>query len=147
MWNSVWNYELHGEYEVIVIQLSVFQVSASCNDIPMPHFCGIQPPIYKKKICDILTCRSVAELNPTKGTYETRAVVLGMTNLTHTLALFYNMFITVLYMFRATFCSSSGGQIVLIQHLVWPLTESDDTRCCINTIWPSGDEQYVARNM
>ena len=32
--------------------------------------------------------------------------------------LFYNTFITVLYMFRATPCSSSGGQIVLIQHLV-----------------------------
>jgi len=52
-------------------------------------------------------------------------------------------------MFRAISCSSSGGQIVLIQHLVsslsvsdrpvhntgWSLTESDDTRCCINTIW------------
>jgi len=35
-----------------------------------------------------------------------------------TITLFYNTFITVLYMFRATSCSSSGGQIVLIQHLV-----------------------------
>ena len=35
-----------------------------------------------------------------------------------TILLFYNTFITVLYMFRATSCSSSGGQIVLIQHLV-----------------------------
>jgi len=32
--------------------------------------------------------------------------------------LFYNTFITVLYMFRAMSCSSSGGQIELIQHLV-----------------------------
>ena len=32
--------------------------------------------------------------------------------------LFYNTFITVLYMFRTTSCSSSGSQIVLIQHLV-----------------------------
>ena len=62
---------------------------------------------------------------------------------------FYDTFITVLYMFRTTSCSSSGGQIILIQHLVSslsvsgrvvnrctgpPLTESDDTRCCINTI-------------
>ena len=31
----------------------------------------------------------------------------------HTVLLFYNTFITVLYMFRATSCSSSGGQIVL----------------------------------
>ena len=35
-----------------------------------------------------------------------------------TILLFYNTFITVLYMFRATSCSSTGGQIVLIQHLV-----------------------------
>ena len=30
----------------------------------------------------------------------------------------YNIFITVLYMFRGTSCSSSGGQIVLIQNLI-----------------------------
>jgi hypothetical protein len=36
----------------------------------------------------------------------------------HTNFLFYNKFITVLYMFGALLCSSSGGQIVLIQHLV-----------------------------
>ena len=83
---------------------------------------------------------------------------------------FIILFITALYMFRATSCSSSGGQIILIQHLVSslsvsgrpvhmlnqfslnrftgsPLTESDDTRCCINTIWPPDDEHDVARNM
>jgi len=27
------------------------------------------------------------------------------------------------------------------------LTESDDTRCCINTISPPEDEQDIARNM
>jgi hypothetical protein len=27
------------------------------------------------------------------------------------------------------------------------LTESDDTRCCINKIWPPDDEQDIARNM
>jgi len=31
-----------------------------------------------------------------------------------TIVLFYNMCITVLYVFRATSCSSLGGQIVLI---------------------------------
>jgi len=60
----------------------------------------------------------------------------------------FNTSVTILYMFRAISCSSSGGQIVLIQHLVSPLspsgaqdlctgrslTESDDTRCCVNTI-------------
>ena len=38
--------------------------------------------------------------------------------------LFYNTFITVLYMFSATSCSSSGGQIVLMQHLVSSLSVS-----------------------
>jgi len=77
-------------------------------------------------------------------------------------------FITVLYMhmFRAISCSSSGGQIVLIQHLVtftvskWPSAGPSGaqvhrtvtywewrTRCCINTIWPPEDEQDIARNM
>jgi len=32
--------------------------------------------------------------------------------------LFYNKFITRLYMFRALLCSSSGGQNCIIQHLV-----------------------------
>jgi len=74
-------------------------------------------------------------------------------------------------MFRAALCSSSG-QIVLLQHLVLllsvngrtvrrfradshafnqrtvqPLTESDDTRCCNNTICPPEHEHSNARNM
>jgi hypothetical protein len=72
--------------------------------------------------------------------------------------LFYNKFIIFLYMFRALLCSSSGGQIILIQHLVSshsvgdrpdgrPPTESDDTRCCINTILPPDDEHNSAGNM
>jgi len=48
----------------------------------------------------------------------------------------FNTFITIfyMYMFRVISCSSSGGQIVLIQHLVSSLSVSDNTRCCINTI-------------
>ena len=68
-------------------------------------------------------------------------------------------------MFQALTCPSSGGQIVLSQHLVsslsvqysavcrmradcrevcirhtvQPFTESDDTRCCDNTICPPED--------
>jgi len=40
---------------------------------------------------------------------------------------FVNTFITILYMymFRAISCSSSGGQTVLIQHLVSSLSVSD----------------------
>jgi len=46
-----------------------------------------------------------------------------------------NTFITFFYMFRAVLYSSSGGQTVLIQHLVSSLwkhvtcLQSDDTRC------------------
>ena len=73
-------------------------------------------------------------------------------------------------MFRAILCSSSGGQIVLLQPLVSslsvngrtvrplradafnrrtvrPFTESDDTRGCNNTICPPEGEQGTARNM
>jgi len=56
---------------------------------------------------------------------------------------FFNTFVIILYMhmFRAISCSSSGGQSVSIQF------QSDDTRCCIDTIWPPEDEQDIARNM
>ena len=64
-------------------------------------------------------------------------------------------------MFQAISCLYSGGQIVLIQHLVSSLsvsdrpvlytgrslTDSDDTRYCINTIWPPEYEQDIAWNM
>ena len=65
-------------------------------------------------------------------------------------------------MFRAVPCSSSGGQIILLQPLVSslsvkgltvyrrtvrPFTESDDTRGCNNIICPPEDEQGTARNM
>ena len=78
-------------------------------------------------------------------------------------------------MFRAVLCSSSGGHIVLLQHLVsslsvngcivrrltadsaeqpalirhtvQPFTESDDNRCCDNTIYPPEDGHVNARNM
>ena len=41
----------------------------------------------------------------------------------------------------------SGLQSALNRHTVRPFTESDDTRCCNNTICPSEDEQGTARNM
>jgi len=39
--------------------------------------------------------------------------------------LYFNTFTMFLYMFRALLCSSSGGQIVLVQHLVLLLSLSD----------------------
>ena len=71
-------------------------------------------------------------------------------------------------MFRALTCPSSGGKIVFTQHLVSSLsvnvctvnwlrglkkctvqtfTESEDTRCCVNTIFPPEDVHVNARNM
>ena len=77
-------------------------------------------------------------------------------------------------MFQASTCPSSGGQIVLSQHLVsslsvngctvhrlradsaesalnrctvQPFKESDDTRCCVNIIFPPEDGHVNARNM
>ena len=34
--------------------------------------------------------------------------------------------------------------LVILDH---SFTESDYTRCCINTIWPPDDEHNAARNM
>jgi len=83
--------------------------------------------------------------------------------------LYFNTFIILPYMFRALLCSSSGGQIVLVQHLVPSLylgdcsvhriressrnlfterspKQSDDTRCCTNRICLPEDEHNSARN-
>ena len=80
----------------------------------------------------------------------------------------YICYTIILDMSRAVLCSSPGGQIVLLRHLVsslsvnshtvcqlrapnWhtvrPFTESNDTRGCNNTICPPEDEQGTARNM
>jgi len=77
-------------------------------------------------------------------------------------------------MFRALACPSSEGKIVFTQHLVFslsvnfytvywlradsaefalnqctvqPFTESKNTRCCVNTIFPPEDGHVSARNM
>jgi len=41
----------------------------------------------------------------------------------------------------------SGLQSALNWHTVQTFTESDDTRCCNNTICPPEDEHSTARNM
>ena len=84
------------------------------------------------------------------------------TNLTH---FFISLFITPLYMFRASQCSSSGDRIVLVHHLAWlvcvsdclvcrsyrhtkqSLTQTNHTRWFINTIRSPDDERCDARNM
>ena len=88
---------------------------------------------------------------------------LLITNLT---LFFVYLFISSLYMFRVSQCLSSGDRIVLIHHLVWlvcvsgrlicrpggrhikrPLTQTNHTRWCINTIRSPDDEHCDARNM
>jgi len=51
---------------------------------------------------------------------------LLITKLTH---FFMYLFISSLYMFRASQCSSSGDRIVLIHHLVWLVCVSDCLVC------------------
>ena len=78
-----------------------------------------------------------------------------------------SVFYTItLDMLRALTCLSSGGKIVFAQHLVsslsvngctihrlradctvQPFTESDDIRCCVNTIFPPEDGHVSARNL
>ena len=41
----------------------------------------------------------------------------------------------------------SGQQSALNRHTVRPFTESDDTRCCSDTMCPPEDEHSTARNM
>ena len=58
-----------------------------------------------------------------------------------------NMFITVFYTFRATPCSSAGGPILLIQHLVSLLSVSGHPVCrlreYLSTSIPDGHLQRV----
>ena len=53
-------------------------------------------------------------------------IFLLITNLTH---FFMYLFISSLYMFQASQCSSSGDQTVLIHHLVWLVCVSDCLVC------------------
>ena len=39
------------------------------------------------------------------------------------------------------------AESALIRHTVQPFTESDDTRCCDNTIFPPEDGHVDVRNM
>jgi len=60
----------------------------------------------------------------------------------------YICYVTLLKMFRAARCSSSGGPTVSPQPLVSsPWKSVNDTRGCGDTIGPPDDEQRAARNM
>ena len=132
------------------------------------HF-GITLTHFKSRKWDVCMCVCVLQIQLTIYNYIDLCLLWQDTHTNdfskwpnwRTILLFYNRFIKVLYMFRAKSCSSSGGKILLIKHLVSsisvsgrpnpctgrPLIESDHTRCCINTIWPPDDEHDFARNM
>ena len=63
--------------------------------------------------------------------HEVLHLFLLMTNLTH---FFIYLFISSPYVFRASQCSSSGDQIVLIHHLTWLVCVSD---CLVCRSWPT----------
>jgi len=54
-------------------------------------------------------------------------------------------------MFQVLKYPSSGGKIAEQSALNWctvqPFTESDDTRCCVNTVFPPKDVHFNARIM
>ena len=60
---------------------------------------------------------------------------------------------TLLIFRRTNFNITDSGIVTLCKrsalnlHTVRPFTESDDTRCCNNTICPPEDKQGTARNM
>jgi len=58
-------------------------------------------------------------VRPTKFMhYKNQKLNLGKRPTWCTIALSSTFIIIILYMFRATLCSSSGGEIVLTQHMV-----------------------------
>ena len=62
---------------------------------------------------------------------------------------------STLLIIRRTYCINTASGIVtlckqpysIVQHNVRLLTESDDTRGCVDIIGPPDDEQRAARNM
>ena len=53
---------------------------------------------------------------------------LGIIRVNNQLDALFNVFISVLYMFRATQCSSSGESIVSIHHLVYRVSQEEWTK-------------------
>ena len=70
---------------------------------------------------------------------------IPVTNLMH--KFLYSYKVTVLYMFQAVLCSSSGGQIVCIQHVVVVVVKYTPVYCTTTTATPPEDEHNTARNM
>jgi len=84
------------------------------------RFCSVFRPIKQLTICNGVTFISYFVDRASRYKF------LVMTNLTH---FFMYLFISRLYMFRASQRSSSGDRIVLIHHLVWLVCVSECLVC------------------
>ena len=69
--------------------------------------------------------------------FELENLLLLITNLTH---FFVYLFISSLYMFRASQCPSSGDRIVLIHRLAWLVCVSD---CLVCRSWPAYQALFI----
>jgi len=116
----------------VMVKITVFWDVAACRRVLLP------PSSTQKTFYNLLTLRLV--------------MILGKWPTWRTILLY--LFISIIYMFRATSCSSSGESIVSIQHVVyitlcrWPFRvhvgkELSD----LHTKRSPDDEHEVARNM
>jgi hypothetical protein len=115
------------EADIIVVQEGVWfvwMVSWRHEDVrnwqvfflPLPRCGEISMTAYNVRSCNILHFVDGVS----------RHKFLLITNLTH---FFMYLFISPLYMFLASQCSSSGDRIVLMHHLVWLVCVSECLVC------------------
>jgi len=69
----------------------------------------------------------------------------AITNLKHKYLYSYN--IKILYMFRVLLCSSSGGSILYVQHLVPSLCVSGRTLHLLRENWTGPDTVHIQLNL
>ena len=102
------NYNIFSWNKAFQLIMYVSELLVTARDIEIQVFCDVMPCLWD----------NIAK----KHTATPLGLAFSKRQLDAQFLYFYNMFITVLYMFRAKSCSSSGGQIILIQHLVWSLS-------------------------
>ena len=153
---------------------SRFALNGNVNNLRYRYSCSKNPPAvylevplrYKEGLWCAMCARKITKahiLTYNNFTFQNTNLVHNSFNLQQ-----YICYTTLLNMFRAARCSSSGGPTVSPQpmvsspsvssrtgygwralhpHTVRLLTEGDDTIGCGDTIGPPDDEQRAARNM
>ena len=108
------------------------------------HISSINMPIFRRTNC-IITASGIVAL--CKRLYS----MPDESRLQSSLLLSGILYRTVLPeqsgLIRHTVLYCTAEQSALIRHTVQPFTQSDDTRCCDNTICPPEDGHVNARNM